>query len=59
MVCPGLPRELHNAEGYKKVAEEFNKVGEIMKKRGTDATLPQSRNRIRKIRQKAGIRDPF
>ena len=34
VVCPGLPRELHNAEGYKKVAEEFNKVGEIMKKEG-------------------------
>jgi sugar phosphate isomerase/epimerase len=24
--CPGLPRELHNKEGYLKVAEEFNKI---------------------------------
>lgn len=34
VVCPGLPRELHNAEGYKKVAGELNRAGEVMKKEG-------------------------
>jgi len=34
VVCPGLPMELHNPDGYKKVAEELSRIGEIIKKEG-------------------------
>lgn len=32
--CPGLPKELHNKEGYLKVAEELNKIIEKIKENG-------------------------
>lgn len=32
--CPALPIELHNKEGYLKVAEEFNKIIEKIKENG-------------------------
>ncbi|MCM8832887.1 MAG: sugar phosphate isomerase/epimerase [Candidatus Omnitrophica bacterium] len=32
--CPGLPKELHNKEGYLKVAEQFNKVIPKIKENG-------------------------
>ena len=32
VVCPGLPQELHNEEGYKKVALELTRAGEIFVK---------------------------
>ncbi|OIN96499.1 xylose isomerase [Candidatus Desantisbacteria bacterium CG1_02_38_46] len=32
VVCPGLPGELHNADGYKKVAQELTRAGEILNK---------------------------
>ena len=34
VVCPGLPEELHNEDGYKKVACELTRVGEIFVKNG-------------------------
>ncbi|MCM8778099.1 MAG: sugar phosphate isomerase/epimerase [Candidatus Omnitrophica bacterium] len=34
IICPGLPLELHNKEGYLKVAEEFGKVMEKIKQSG-------------------------
>ncbi|MDD3726335.1 MAG: sugar phosphate isomerase/epimerase [Candidatus Ratteibacteria bacterium] len=34
IVCPGLPGELHNKEGYLKVAEEFTKVMKKIKENG-------------------------
>ncbi|MCM8760143.1 MAG: sugar phosphate isomerase/epimerase [Candidatus Omnitrophica bacterium] len=37
IICPGLPGELHNKEGYLKVAEEFGKV--IEKIKGSGLTL--------------------
>ncbi|MGB9608082.1 MAG: sugar phosphate isomerase/epimerase family protein [bacterium] len=34
IVCPGLPMELHNKEGYLKVAEEFSNLMEKIKENG-------------------------
>ncbi|HOL21874.1 MAG TPA: sugar phosphate isomerase/epimerase [bacterium] len=34
IVCPGLPGELHNKEGYLKVAGEFEKIMEKIKENG-------------------------
>ena len=34
VVCPGLPTELHNAKGYRKVAKELSRVGRILAKSG-------------------------
>ncbi|HOK56458.1 MAG TPA: sugar phosphate isomerase/epimerase [bacterium] len=34
IMCPGLPGELHNKDGYLKVADEFNKIIEKIKKNG-------------------------
>ncbi len=33
-VCSGLPWDLHNEKGYKKVAKELSHAGEILKKEG-------------------------
>jgi len=33
-MCPGLPGELHNKDGYLKVAEEFNKIIGKIKENG-------------------------
>lgn len=34
IVCPILPREMHNPEGYKKAGEELSRAAELMKKEG-------------------------
>ncbi len=34
IICPGLPMELHNKEGYLKVADEFNKIVDKIKENG-------------------------
>ena len=34
LVCPGLPLSLHNDSGYRKVARELSRVGEILSSEG-------------------------
>ncbi len=34
VVCPGLPEELHNPDGYKRVAEQLSRAGEMLSENG-------------------------
>jgi len=34
VVCPGLPEELHNADGYRKIAGELSRAGEVLARNG-------------------------
>ena len=54
-VCPGLPMELHNPEGYIKVAKELNRAGELLQKEGIKLAYHNHGIEFEKYGDKLGI----
>ncbi|PIZ17611.1 sugar phosphate isomerase/epimerase [Candidatus Desantisbacteria bacterium CG_4_10_14_0_8_um_filter_48_22] len=54
-VCPGLPGELHNADGYKKAAAMLTKAGEAMYKAGLVLSYHNHGIEFEKYGDKLGI----
>lgn len=54
-VCPGLPSELHNGEGYKKVALELSRAGEIFVKNGLSLAYHNHGIEFEKYGDKIGL----
>ena len=55
VVCPGLPEELHNEEGYKKVAFELSRAGEIFVKNGISLAYHNHYIEFKKYGNKLGL----
>jgi len=55
VVCPGLPEELHNKEGYKKVACELTRVGEIFVKNGISLAYHNHYIEFKKYGDRVGL----
>ncbi|HCG77487.1 MAG: sugar phosphate isomerase/epimerase [bacterium (Candidatus Ratteibacteria) CG_4_10_14_3_um_filter_41_18] len=55
VVCPGLPSELHNGEGYKKVALELSRAGEIFVKNGLSLAYHNHGIEFEKYGDKIGL----
>ncbi|NOZ64426.1 MAG: sugar phosphate isomerase/epimerase [Caldiserica bacterium] len=54
-VCPGLSMDLHNKEGYKKVAKELDRVAEILQKEGIKLAYHNHGIEFEKYGDKLGI----
>ncbi len=54
-VCPGLPEDLHNREGYKKVARELNRAAEILQKEGIRLAYHNHGTEFEKHEDKLGM----
>jgi len=55
VACPGLPSEYHNEEGYKKVAKELSKVGEVLKENGLTLSYHNHHLEFEKYGGKVGL----
>lgn len=55
IVCPGIPGEMHNLEGYKKVAKELTKAGEILHKNNLSLSYHNHAREFEKYRGKLGL----
>ncbi len=55
IVCPGLPGELHNGEGYRKVANDFSKVMGKIKKSGLVLAYHNHGIELERYNGKAGL----
>jgi sugar phosphate isomerase/epimerase len=55
VVCPGIPQELHNLEGYKKVANELTKAGEILFKNNLTLSYHNHAREFEKYKGKTGL----
>ena len=55
VACPGLPSEYHNEEGYKRVAEELSKAGEILKENGLTLSYHNHAIEFEKYGDKIGL----
>ncbi|MCK4244961.1 MAG: sugar phosphate isomerase/epimerase [Candidatus Omnitrophica bacterium] len=55
VVCPGLPQELHNKEGYKKVALELTRVGKIFAENDLSLAYHNHGIELEKYEDKTGL----
>jgi len=55
VACPGLPSELHNGEGYKKVAKELSQAGKILKENGLTLSYHNHHIEFEKYGDKVGL----
>jgi sugar phosphate isomerase/epimerase len=55
VACPGLPSELHNGEGYKKVARELSQAGKIFNENGITLSYHNHAIEFEKYGDKIGL----
>ena len=53
--CPGLPSQLHNAEGYRKVAADLSRAGEVLLKNGITLAYHNHAIEFKKYGDKVGL----